>query len=247
VTALEGKRAIVTGASSGIGAATARALAGEGATVAAGARRIDRLEELGDGFIPLELDVTDVESAASFVASAVHRLGGLDILVNNAGLALGRDLFDVSTEEDEEVVLETNVRGLIRMTRLCLPHIAEGGHIVNIGSIAGRQAYERAALYVASKFATRGFTYALREDLLGRPIRLTLIDPGLVETDFSRVRFRGDEEAAAKVYADVEPVRPEDVADCVIFAVTRPPHVNVDELVVKALAQSSPTRIVRNA
>jgi NADP-dependent 3-hydroxy acid dehydrogenase YdfG len=246
VTALEGKRAIVTGASSGIGAATARALAREGATVAAGARRVDRLAELGD-VIALELDVTDAESAASFVASAVHRLEGLDILVNNAGLALGRDLFDDSTEEDEEVVLETDVHGLIRMTRLCLPHLADGGHIVNIGSIAGRQPYDRGALYIASKFATRGFTYALREDLLGRPIRLTLIDPGLVETNFSRVRFRGDEEAAAKVYAGVQPMTPEDVADCIIFAVTRPPHVNVDELVVKALAQSSPTRIVRNA
>jgi 3-hydroxy acid dehydrogenase/malonic semialdehyde reductase len=247
VTALEGKRAIVTGASSGIGAATAKALAREGATVAVGARRVDHLSELGDRFIALELDVTDVESTARFVASAVHRLEGLDILVNNAGLALGRDLFDDSTEEDEEVVLETNVHGLIRMTRLCLPHIAEGGHIVNIGSIAGRQAYEQAALYVTSKFASRGFTYALREDLLGRPIRLTLVEPGLVETNFSRVRYRGDEEAAAKVYADVEPLTPDDVADCVIFAVTRPPHVNVDELVVKALAQSSPTRIVRNA
>ncbi|HEV2712178.1 MAG TPA: SDR family NAD(P)-dependent oxidoreductase [Gaiellaceae bacterium] len=246
MTALEGKRAIVTGASSGIGAATARALAREGATVAAGARRVDRLAELGD-VIALELDVTDAESAASFVASAVHRLEGLDILVNNAGLALGRDLFDDSTEEDEEVVLETDVHGLIRMTRLCLPHLADGGHIVNIGSIAGRQPYDRGALYIASKFATRGFTYALREDLLGRPIRLTLIDPGLVETNFSRVRFRGDEEAAAKVYAGVQPMTPEDVADCIIFAVTRPPHVNVDELVVKALAQSSPTRIVRNA
>jgi 3-hydroxy acid dehydrogenase / malonic semialdehyde reductase len=247
VAALEGKRAIVSGASSGIGAATAKALAREGATVAVGARRVDHLSELGGGFIALELDVTDVESTASFVASAVHRLGGLDILVNNAGLALGRDLFDESTEEDEEVVLGTNVHGLIRMTRLCLPHIADGGHIVNIGSIAGRQAYERAALYVTSKFATRGFTYALREDLLGRPIRLTLIDPGLVETNFSRVRFRGNEEAASKVYADVEPLRPEDVADCVVFAVTRPPQVNIDELVLKALAQSSPTRIIRNA
>ena len=247
MTALEGKRAIVTGASSGIGAATAKALAREGATVAVGARRVDHLSELGDRFIALELDVTDVESTARFVASAVHRLEGLDILVNNAGLALGRDLFDDSTEEDEEIVLETHVHGLIRMTRLCLPHIAEGGHIVNIGSIAGRQAYEQAALYVTSKFATRGFTYALREDLLGRPIRLTLVEPGLVETNFSRVRYRGDEEAAAKVYADVEPLTPDDVADCVIFAVTRPPHVNVDELVVKALAQSSPTRIVRNA
>ncbi len=244
--ALDGKRAIVTGASSGIGAATARALEREGAVVAVGARRVERLEELGEGFIALELDVTDPESSAGFVTSAVERLGGLDILVNNAGLALGRDLFDESTEDDEQIVLETNVHGLIRMTRLCLPHLADGGHIVNIGSIAGRQAYDRGALYVASKFAVRGFTYALREDLLGRPIHLTTVDPGLVETNFSRVRFRGDEETAAKVYEGIEAVRPEDVADCVVFAVTRPPNVNVDEIVVKALAQSSGARILRD-
>ncbi len=245
--ALDGKRAIVTGASSGIGAATARALAREGAQVAVGARRLDRLAELGDGFVALELDVTDPDSCASFVGSATHRLGGLDILVNNAGLALGRDPFDHSSEEDEETVLETNVHGLVRMTRLCLPHLGEGGHIVNLGSIAGRQAYENAALYVTSKFAVRGFTYALREDLLGRPIRLTLVDPGLVETNFSSVRFRGDEETAAKVYQGVEAMEPDDIAECIVFAVTRPQHVNVDEIVVKALAQSSGGRILRDS
>jgi 3-hydroxy acid dehydrogenase/malonic semialdehyde reductase len=246
VRALEGKRAIVTGASSGIGAATARALASEGAVVAVGARRLERLIELGPDFVVLELDVTDPASCARFAAQAVAELGGLDIVVNNAGLALGRDPFDESNEEDEEAVLEANVHGVIRITRLCLPHLAGGGHIVNIGSIAGRQAYENASLYVASKFAVRGFTYALREDLLGRPIRLTLVDPGLVETGFSLVRFRGDEEAAARVYERVEPLTPEDIAECVVFALTRPQHVNVDELVVKALAQSSPTRIIRS-
>ena len=240
---LEGKTAVVTGASSGIGAAIARALAANGARVAGGARRTDRLETE----IALELDVTDAASCERFVAQAVDGLGGLDILVNNAGLSLGREPFDASTEEDEETVLETNVHGLLRMTRLCLPHIRDGGHIVNTGSIAGRQAYENAAVYVASKYAVRGFTYALREDLLGRPIHLTTIDPGLVETNFSRVRFRGDEEKAAAVYANVEPVRPDDVAECVVFAVTRPPHVNIDELVIKALAQSTPVRIVRES
>jgi 3-hydroxy acid dehydrogenase / malonic semialdehyde reductase len=245
VGALDGKRAIVTGASSGIGAATARVLASEGAAVAVGARRVDQLAELGEGFIALELDVTDPDSSSAFVTSVLERLGSLDILVNNAGLALGRDFFDESTEDDEEVVLETNVHGLVRMTRLCLPHLAEGGHIVNIGSIAGRQAYERGALYVTSKFAVRGFTYALREDLLGRPIHLTTVDPGLVETNFSSVRFRGDEEAAAKVYEGIEAVRPEDVADCIVFAVTRPPNVNIDEIVVKALNQTSGARILR--
>jgi NADP-dependent 3-hydroxy acid dehydrogenase YdfG len=243
VPELDGKTAIVTGASSGIGAATARALAGAGAKVAGGARRMD---ELGTE-VRLELDVTDPASCEGFVEEAVRELGALDILVNNAGLGLGRDPFDASTEEDEEVVLETNVHGLLRMTRLCLPHLSDGGHVVNMGSIAGRQAYENAAVYVTSKYAVRGFTYALREDLLGRPIHVTTVDPGLVESNFSRVRFRGDEEKAGAVYANVQPVRPEDVADCVVFAVTRPAHVNIDEIVVKALAQSSPVRIVRDA
>ena len=240
---LEGKTAIVTGASSGIGAATARALRSAGATVAAGARRTDRL----DADVALELDVTEPQSTARFVAAALEALGGVDILVNNAGLGLGRDPFWESSEEDEATVIETNVLGLMRMTRLCLPHLRDGGHVVNIGSIAGRQAYENAAVYVASKFAVRGFTYGLREDLLGRPIRLTIVDPGLVETEFSTVRFRGDSERAKRVYERVDPLTPDDVAECVLFAVTRPLHVNVDEIVVKALAQSSPTRILREA
>jgi len=218
VAGLEGKTAIVTGASSGIGAATAAALAREGARVAGGARRVDELQTE----IKLELDVTDRGSCERFVEAAVGELGGLDILINNAGLGLGRDPFWESTEEDEDTVLETDVHGLLRMTRLCLPHIRDGGHIVNMGSIAGRQPYENAAVYVASKYAVRGFTYALREDLLGRPIRLTTVDPGLVESNFSRVRFRGDAESARKVYEGVEPMTPEDVAGCILFAVTRP-------------------------
>jgi 3-hydroxy acid dehydrogenase / malonic semialdehyde reductase len=242
VAELEGKTAIVTGASSGIGAAIARALANAGAKVAGGSRHPDGLETE----IALELDVTDPASCERFVEQAVEGLGGLDILVNNAGLGLGRDPFDESSEADEETVLETNVQGVLRMTRLCLPHIRDGGHIVNIGSVAGREPYENAAVYITSKFAVRGFTYALRQDLLGRPIHLTTVDPGLVETNFSRVRFRGDEEKAAAVYANVQPLTPDDVAECVLFAVTRPQHVNVDELVVKALAQSTAVRIHRD-
>ncbi|MDX6415056.1 MAG: hypothetical protein QOH23_2466 [Gaiellaceae bacterium] len=240
---LEGKTAVLTGASSGIGAATAQALAREGVRVVGGARRAERIAA---PIVALEVDVTDPESCERFVDAAVEELGSIDILVNAAGLALGRDLFDESNEQDERVVLETNVNGLIRMTRLALPHLRDGGHIVNIGSVAGRQAYEKGSLYVTSKFAVRGFTYALREDLLGRPIHVTTVDPGLVETDFSRVRFRGDEETATKVYQGVEAMQPEDIADCVLFAVTRPAHVNVDELVVKALAQSSGGRILRS-
>jgi 3-hydroxy acid dehydrogenase / malonic semialdehyde reductase len=239
---LTGKRAIVTGASSGIGRATAAALANAGVRVVGGARRVGRLETE----IALALDVSDATSCESFVAEAVEQLGGLDILVNNAGLALGRAPFDDSTEEDEAAVLDVNVAGLIRMTRLCLPHFGDWGHIVNMGSVAGRQAYENGAIYVTSKFAERGFTYALREDLLGRPIRLTTVDPGLVETDFSLVRFKGDEEKAAAVYQGVDAIQPDEIADCILFALTRPWHVNVDEIVVKARNQASGGRILRD-
>ena len=239
---LTGKRAIVTGASSGIGRATARVLAAAGVQVAGGARRVERLETE----VALELDVTDAASCEQFVAAAVERLGGLDILVNNAGLALGRAPFDASSEEDESTVFGVNVSGLVRMTRLCLPHFGDWAHVVNLGSVAGRVAYEGGATYVAAKFAERGFTYALREDLLGRPIRITTVDPGLVETEFSLVRFKGDEEKAAAVYRGVEAMRPEDVAECILFALTRPWHVNVDEIVVKARNQSSGGRILRD-
>jgi NADP-dependent 3-hydroxy acid dehydrogenase YdfG len=238
---LEGKTAVVTGASSGIGAATARKLREAGVRVAGGARRVDRV----DADLALELDVTDEASAAAFVEAAVADLGGIDILFNNAGLALGRYPFWDSSKEDEERVLHTNVDGVLRMTRLALPHVRDGGHIVFMGSVAGRQAYPNGASYVTSKFAVRGFAYALREDLLGRPIRVTTVDAGLVETEFSVVRFRGDEAAAKKVYEGLEPITPEEVADCVLFALTRPAHVNLDEIVIKALAQSSGARIVR--
>ena len=237
---LDGTTAIVTGASSGIGAATARALAGEGARVVGGARRVERLETE----IALELDVTDPESCARFVDEA----GPADILVNAAGLALGREPFSESTEEDERTVFETNVNGLVRMTRLVLQRsLREPGHIVNIGSIAGRWAYPNGATYVTSKFAVRGFTRALREDLLGRDIRVTTVDAGLVETEFSVVRFRGDVDKADAVYEGIRPLTGEDVADAVLYAVTRPAHVVVDELVLMSIDQSSGARINRRA
>jgi 3-hydroxy acid dehydrogenase / malonic semialdehyde reductase len=239
---LDGKTAIVTGASSGIGAATVRKLREAGARVAGGARRVERI----DADVALALDVTDEESTARFVEKAVAELGGgVDILFNNAGLALGRYPFGESTPEDEATVLHTNVDGVLRTTRLCLPYVRDGGHILFMGSVAGRQAYQDAASYVAAKFGLRGFVYALREDLLGRPIRITTVDAGLTETEFSLVRYRGDADAAKAVYAGVDPLTADDVADCVLFALTRPLHVNVDEIVLKALAQSSGGRIVR--
>jgi 3-hydroxy acid dehydrogenase / malonic semialdehyde reductase len=237
---LSGKRAIVTGASSGIGRATAAALAAAGVRIAGGARRVERLET----DVALELDVTDPESCARFVEQA----GPTDILVNGAGLALGREPFTDSTEEDERRVFETNVNGLVRMTRLVLQRsLREPGHIVNIGSVAGRWAYPNGATYVTSKFAVRGFTRALREDLLGRDIRVTTVDAGLVETEFSIVRFRGDAEKAKSVYEGTRPLTADDVADCILFALTRPVHVVVDELVLMSIDQSSGARINRRS
>jgi len=239
VAGLEGKRAIVTGASSGIGAATTRALSDAGATVYTGSRR--------EG----NLDVQDPESCRRFVESALEQLGGLDILVNNAGLSRGRDPVWESHEEDERQVIETNVLGLMRMTRLCVPHLVESGagHIVNLGSVAGIWSYLNGSSYVASKFAVHGYTRALRDDLQGKPVRITNVAPGLVETDFSLVRFKGDEEKARAVYSDVAmggPLRAEDVTDCIMFALTRPPNVNVDEIVLMALAQVSGGNILRD-
>jgi NADP-dependent 3-hydroxy acid dehydrogenase YdfG len=237
---LDGRTAIVTGASSGIGAATARLLAAEGARVVGGARRVERLET----DVALELDVTDPASCERFVEQA----GPADILVNAAGLALGREPFSESTEEDERTVFETNVNGLVRMTRLVLQRsLREPGHIVNIGSIAGRWAYPNGATYVTSKFAVRGFTRALREDLLGRDIRVTTVDAGLVETEFSVVRFRGDVDKAKSVYEGTRPLSAEDVADCVVYALTRPLHVVVDELVLMSIDQSNGARIHRRS
>jgi NADP-dependent 3-hydroxy acid dehydrogenase YdfG len=236
---LEGKRAIVTGASSGIGEATTRALREAGATVYTGSRR--------EG----NLDVMDRASTERFVADALDSLGGLDILVNNAGLSRGRDPVWESLEEDEFEVITTNVLGLMRVTRLCVPALVDSGagHIVNLGSVAGIWSYANGSSYVASKFAVHGYTRALRDDLLGKPVRISNIAPGLVETDFSRVRFKGDEAKAAAVYSTVAlggPLHAEDVADCIMFALTRPAHVNIDEIVVLALAQSSGGTIIRD-
>ena len=248
MAALDGKRAIVTGASSGIGATTARALAEAGARVAGGARRTDRLETE----LALPLDVTDTESCARFVDAVVEEFGGIDILINNAGLSRGRDPVWESSEQDEREVIEANVLGLMRITRLCVPYLVAdgGGHIVNMGSIAGIWSYPNGSSYVASKFAVHGYTRSLRDDLQGKPVRITNVAPGLVETEFSEVRFHGDRERAAAVYKDVAmggPLHAEDVCDCIMFALTRPPHVNVDEIVLMALAQVSGGNILREA
>jgi 3-hydroxy acid dehydrogenase / malonic semialdehyde reductase len=251
VPALTGRTAIVTGASSGIGLATARALVAEGARVALGARRVDRLEEiaaeLGDDHVVEQLDVTDPDSSRSFVEVAAGELDRIDILVNNAGLALGRTEIADGSDEDDAIMWETNVAGLMRMTRLVLPHMEDGrGHIVNLGSWAGREAYSGGGMYVGSKTAVRALTYVLRKELVGR-IRVTTVDPGMVgDTEFSDVRFGGDQEKKAAVYRGVEYLTPEDIADCILWSLTRPPHMVIDEIVVKPLKQASQDTIVRD-
>jgi 3-hydroxy acid dehydrogenase / malonic semialdehyde reductase len=251
MSALEGRTAIVTGASSGIGLVTARALAAEGARVALGARRVERVErsaaELpGGDHLAAPLDVTDDASGQAFVARAVERFGRIDILVNNAGLALGRGSIAEGSDEDDRIMFETNVLGLLRMTRLVLPHMEDWrGHIVNLGSWAGRESYAGGGMYVGSKTAVRALNEVLRKELVGR-IRVTTVDPGMVgDTEFSDVRFRGDGEKKDAVYRGVRYLTPDDVADCILWAVTRPAHMVVDEIVVKPLQQASQDAIVR--
>jgi 3-hydroxy acid dehydrogenase/malonic semialdehyde reductase len=251
VPALEGKTALVTGASSGIGLSTARGLAAEGARLALGARRVERLEEIvgdlpGERHVIGPLDVTDADSSRAFVELAAGELGRIDILVNNAGLALGRTEIAEGSDEDDAVMWETNVSGLVRITRLVLPHMEDRrGHVVNLGSWAGREAYPAGGMYVGSKTAVRALTYVLRKELVGR-IRVTTVDPGMVgDTEFSDVRFAGDSEKKDAVYRGVDYLTPDDVADCILWAVTRPAHMNVDEIVVKPLQQASQDAIVR--
>jgi 3-hydroxy acid dehydrogenase/malonic semialdehyde reductase len=248
---LSDRTAVVTGASSGIGAETARALAGAGARLALGARRTERLEELvetlpGEGHVTGLLDVTDDASCRAFVERAVGAFDKIDVLVNNAGLALGRTSIEESNDDDDRQMFETNVLGLIRMTRFVLPHMADGrGHIVNLGSWAGREAYAQGGMYVGSKTAVLALTRVLRKELVGR-IRVSTVDPGMVgDTEFSDVRFRGDQERKDAVYRGVDYLTPADVADCILFALTRPDYMVVDEMVIKPLQQASQDAIVR--
>jgi NADP-dependent 3-hydroxy acid dehydrogenase YdfG len=238
--------AVVTGASSGIGAACVRRLRAEGFDVVGGARRLDRLREVCDpvGARALPLDVTDPASVDAFVAEVPE----CRVLVNNAGGALG--VTPVADADDGEwrSMFETNVLGVIRVTRDLLPALdASGdGHILTIGSIAAHEPYPGGAGYNAAKFGVRAAMAALRQELLGRPIRVSEVDPGMVETEFSVVRFRGDRARAAKVYEGVTPLCADDVADCVAFVVTRPSHVNIDSLVVMARDQAGARQVHRH-
>jgi len=239
------KLAVVTGASSGIGAATAVALSQAGFEVLLGARRVERLRAVAEPFGARfqQLDVTDPDSVESFVKP----IGKLDLLVNNAGGALGVDRIEAASDERWRTMWEVNFLGLARMTRALLPALlASGeGHIVNIGSIAGFETYPGGAGYTGAKHAVRALTKTLRLELVGQPIRVTEICPGLVETEFSMVRFDQDAEKAAAVYKGMTPLISEDVADCVTWAATRPTHVNIDEIVVRPRDQATATVVHR--
>ncbi|MGH9919904.1 MAG: SDR family NAD(P)-dependent oxidoreductase [Nitrososphaerales archaeon] len=237
--------AVVTGATSGIGEATARRLAALGFDVVVGARREGRLREVANSIGARwgALDVTDAASVDGFCT-------GVDecrILVNNAGGAFGLAPIEGADEGDWRAMYEVNVLGTLRMTKRLLPALeASGdGHVVTVGSIAGYEAYKGGGGYNAAKFAERAFSRALRMELLGRPVRVSEIDPGMVETEFSKVRFRGDEERAKAVYRGMTPLSADDVAECIGFVVTRPPHVNIDTLVVLARDQSGATTVHR--
>jgi NADP-dependent 3-hydroxy acid dehydrogenase YdfG len=238
--------AVVTGASSGIGMATARRLAADGFDVVLGARREDRLQKLAEelGARHMRLDVTDPASVDEFCAAVPD----CRVLVNSAGGALGRDRVEDASDDDWLWMYDVNVIGSLRMTRALLPRLeASGdGHVVMVGSIAGYEPYLGGGGYNAAKFAVRAMSKVLRQELLGRPIRVTEIAPGMVKTEFSLVRMRGDERGAEAVYEGMTPLTPEDVADCIAFAVTRPSHVNIDTLVVLARDQSGATTVHRS-
>jgi NADP-dependent 3-hydroxy acid dehydrogenase YdfG len=240
------RTAVITGASSGIGAATARALAGEGYRTILAARRLDRLETLAteSGGEAVALDVTDPDS----VAALAERLESCDVLVNNAGGALGLEPMADADEENWLGMYEANVMGTMRMTRALLPRlVASGdGHVVGVTSIAAIETYRGGAGYNAAKHAQRATLRVLRLELLGRPVRVTEVAPGMVETEFSLVRFGGDEEAAGRVYEGMTPLRAEDVAECIRWALAQPPHVNVDEIVVRPRDQATAADVHRS-
>lgn len=239
------RTAVITGASSGIGAATARALAGEGYRTILGARRLERLEALAAeiGGEAISLDVTDPVSVEAFVAA----LESCDVLINNAGGALGLDPLAEADEEQWLQMYESNVMGQMRMTRALLPRLIESGdgHVVGITSIAAIEPYVGGAGYNAAKHAQRATLRVLRQELLGQPVRVTEIAPGMVETEFSLVRFGGDEAAAARVYDGMQPLSAEDVAECIRWALSQPPHVNIDEIIVRPRDQATATGVHR--
>ena len=248
-------KVMVTGASAGFGAAIARAFIEKGHTVIGTGRRKDKLEviqaELGERFIPLSFDISDVAATKQAIATLPTELQTLDVLVNNAGLALGTETADKASMSEWQTMIDTNITGLCNITQLLLPNMmaADSGYIINIGSTAGTYPYAGGNVYGASKAFVRQFSLNLRADLIGTALRVTNVEPGLCEgTEFSNVRFRGDDQKAESVYKNVQAIRPEDIANIVLWLTEQPKHVNINAIEVMPTAQSfAPLNIQRQA
>jgi NADP-dependent 3-hydroxy acid dehydrogenase YdfG len=249
------KTIFITGATSGFGKAMAEKFASNGYRLIITGRRDERLKELAAALaenfsapvLPLTFDVRRRDEVKQAVASLPEEWRKIDILVNNAGLASGLDLFQDASLDDFDVMIDTNVKGLLYMTREILPLMLQqpDGYIFNIGSVASKYVYEKGHVYCASKFAVDALSQGMRIDLLKKNIRVTAIHPGLVETEFSLVRFKGDAERAKKIYQGLKPLSAEDIADVVFYCASTPPHVNINELVIMPTAQASPFYIDR--
>lgn len=246
---------LITGASSGIGAACARQFAAAGAKLILTGRRLERLKELADQLAAdhqcsthlLQFDVRSYAEVKQTLNHLPPEWSDIDILINNAGLSRGLDKLHEGNVNDWEEMIDTNLKGLLYMTRHILPGMVQRGqgHVINIGSIAGHYTYPNGNVYCATKAAVKALTEGLKMDLLGTPVRVSSVDPGLVETEFSQVRFHGDTDRAAKVYADLTPLTADDVADVVMFCATRPAHVNISDVVMFPVDQASATLVHR--
>jgi 3-hydroxy acid dehydrogenase / malonic semialdehyde reductase len=255
MTSLENQIVLITGASSGIGAACAKLFAQAGAKLILVARRQERLDALASELIQafscpvhlLQMDVSDRAQVEATLKSLPEPWAEVDLLINNAGLSRGLDKLYEGSFQDWEEMIDTNIKGLLYVTRLLVPGMVNRGrgHVINIGSIAGHQTYPSGNVYCATKAAVRVLSEGLKLDLLGTPVRVSSIDPGLVATEFSDVRFRGDRDRAQKVYQGMTPLTPEDVADVIFFCATRPAHVNLNEVVLMPTDQSSTTMVYR--
>ncbi|MBH8563545.1 SDR family oxidoreductase [Nostoc sp. CENA67] len=254
---LQNQIILITGASSGIGTACAKVFAGAGAKLILAARRWERLQQLADALTKefgtdihlIQLDVRDRNAVESAISNLPAAWSNIDILINNAGLSRSLDKLHEGDFQDWEEMIDTNIKGLLYLTRYVVPGMVSRGrgHVVNLGSIAGHQAYPGGNVYCGTKAAVKLITEGLKQDLLGTSIRVTSVDPGMVETEFSQVRFHGDTERADKVYQGVTPLTPDDVADVVFFCVTRSPHVNINEVILMPVDQASATQVYRRS
>lgn len=254
---IKNKTIFITGASSGIGQACAEQCAAAGAHLILCARNIEKLthfgqelqEKTGVTVLCYSLDVQQRSQVAALINSQEEPWRSIDILINNAGLAAGLDFFQEGDLDDWEAMIDTNIKGLLYVTRAILPQMIQrkSGHVVNIGSIAGHQVYPKGSIYCASKYAVHALSQALRMDLMGTNIRVSSVDPGVVVTNFSKVRFKGDEKRAAAVYEDMTPLQAHDIADAILYCITRPAHVNVSEMILMPTDQASATMVYRHA